>query len=184
MKEEWWPLIKEIKYKKGRLEFIGIPYILLPAEVVSVLYKDLSKIVGEKAAKGLIYRGAFDQAYNVVKKALKGNFLAYLMTKIGIGRIKIAKKVIEIVQGEGWGRGEITKEGKLEKGETIEGRIYNSFEAQFYGKSKRPVCNFLMGSLAGGASAIWQKEVLVEEKKCISMGEEVCEFEARLKHFI
>lgn len=184
MKEKiWWPLIKEIKYKKGKLEFIGIPYVTLPAEILPVLNKDLNKIVGV-ATKGIIYQGAFDQAYKVVEKALKHNLLAYIISKLGIKRIEIAKKVLQIVQGEGWGRGEIVKEGKLEKGETIVGRIYNSFEAQFYGKSKKPVCAFLMGSLAGGASAIWGEEVVVEETKCKAMGYEYCEFEAKLKRFL
>jgi len=183
MKEKiWWPVVKKLKYEKGKLEFVGIPYITMPAEILPILNKDLSKIVGP-ATKGIIYQGAFDQAYKVVEKALKLNLAAYIMAKLGIGRIKIAKKVLEIVQGEGWGRAELVKEGKLEKGETIIGRIYNSFEAQFYGKSKKPVCAFLCGSIAGGASVIWGEEVVVEEKKCAAMGYEYCEIEAKLKRF-
>lgn len=184
MKEKiWWPVIKGIKYKKGKLEFVRTPYITLPAEILPILSKDLNKIVGV-AIKGIIYQGAFEQVYKAVEKTLRLNLLAYIMAKLGIGRIKITKKVLEMVQGEGWGRAEIIKEGKLEKGETIVGRIYNSFEAKFYGKSKKPICAFLMGSLAGGASVIWQEEVVVEEKKCLAMGNEYCEFEAKLKRFL
>ncbi|MEM5883161.1 MAG: hypothetical protein QXQ77_02890 [Candidatus Aenigmatarchaeota archaeon] len=101
MKEKiWWPLVKEVKYKKGKLEFIGLPYITLPAEVLPVLNKDLSKIVGV-ATKGIIYQGAFDQAYKVVEKALKRNLITYILTKLGVKRIEIAKKVLQIVQDEG-----------------------------------------------------------------------------------
>jgi predicted hydrocarbon binding protein len=155
----------------------------MPAEILPKLNKDLSKIVGV-ATKGIIYQGAFDQAYKVVEKGLKRNVIGYIMAKLGIGRIKIAKKVLEIVQGEGWGKGEIVKEGKLEKGETIIGRIYNSFEVQFYGKSKKPVCAFLCGSIAGGASVIWGEEVVVEEKKCVAMGYDYCEIETKLRRFL
>jgi predicted hydrocarbon binding protein len=184
MKERiWWPILKKLRYKKGKLEFVGISYITVPAEILPTLSRDLSKIVGV-AAKGIIYQGAFEQAYKVVEKALKLNLVGYIIAKLGIGRIKIEKKVLEIVQGEGLGRVEIVKEGKLEKGETIVGRVYNSFEAQFYGKSKKPVCAFLMGNLAGGASMVWGEEVIVEEKKCAAMGHEYCEFEAKLKRFL
>ncbi|MGC8812635.1 MAG: hypothetical protein ACP5O8_03580, partial [Candidatus Aenigmatarchaeota archaeon] len=73
MKEKiWWPVVKGIEYKKGKLEFIGIPYVTLPAEILPALGRDLNKIVGI-ATKGIIYQGAFDQAYKVVEKALKLN---------------------------------------------------------------------------------------------------------------
>ena len=181
-KKLWWEIVDKMEYEDGKLSFLGIPYTIIPAQILPMLHKRLAEVVGP-AIRSIITEGAARQSYKVVDKALKKSGLGFLAAKIGVKRVEIAKKVIDIVTGEGWGFAQIIKEGKLEKGEEIIGRIENSFEAEYFGESEEPVCRFLTGALTGGSRAIWREDVVVEEIKCKAKGDPYCEFKVKLRRF-
>jgi len=181
-KKLWWEIVEKMEYKDGRITFIGIPYTIIPASILPLLHKRLREVLGP-GIKAIITEGAARQSYEVVDKALKKTKIGYLAARMGLKRVEIAKKVIDIVTGEGWGLGTIIKEGKLEKGEELIGKVENSFEAEFYGESDEPVCRFITGALTGGARAIWRDDVIVEEIKCKAKGDPHCEFRVKLKKF-
>ncbi len=71
----------------------------------------------------------------------------------------------------GWGKFSIDIEHR-----TI--RIENSFIARGYGNrgAKKPVCHFLCGYNASLITELINKEVDVEERKCMAKGDRYCEF--------
>jgi len=58
-------------------------------------------------------------------------------------------------------------------------RIKQSFIAEEYSKSNRPVCHFLCGFFSGVLQEVLGEKVTCEEVKCIAKGDEYCEFKFR-----
>src|SRR2546425_709310 len=54
---------------------------------------------------------------------------------------------------------------------------HNSPIAAAYGPSKKPVCHFLAGWMAGIGRLLVGKELLCEEISCAAQGHDQCEFE-------
>src|SRR5206468_11334511 len=57
--------------------------------------------------------------------------------------------------------------------------VTNSPLALAYGASKKPVCHFLTGWIAGLGRSLLEREVLCEETACAAQGRGRCEFELR-----
>ncbi len=55
-------------------------------------------------------------------------------------------------------------------------KIKQSFIAEEYGKSSKPVCHFLCGFLAGALQVITGKTLTCEEIKCVAKGDPYCKF--------
>ncbi len=55
-------------------------------------------------------------------------------------------------------------------------RIEQSFIAEEYGCSDRPVCDFLAGYLVGVLEEVFHVKFTCEESKCIAKGDPYCEF--------
>jgi hypothetical protein len=77
----------------------------------------------------------------------------------------------------GWGPCEIVELTP----EKAVGKIYNSFEGRSYlsnnsEKSDKPVCHFLRGVMTGLFEEFTGEKSKAEEKKCLSKGDEYCEF--------
>ncbi|MGI0148046.1 MAG: V4R domain-containing protein [Thermoplasmata archaeon] len=51
--------------------------------------------------------------------------------------------------------------------------------ARAYGTSKKPVCHFLAGLIAGLGRSLLERDVLCEETACVAQGHERCKFELR-----
>src|SRR2546427_665298 len=51
--------------------------------------------------------------------------------------------------------------------------------ARAYGPSKKPVCHFLTGWIAGLGRSLLERDVLCEESACAAQGRDRCEFELR-----
>jgi predicted hydrocarbon binding protein len=58
-------------------------------------------------------------------------------------------------------------------------RITNSPLARAYGASKKPVCHFLAGWIAGIGRNLLERDVMCEETSCAAQGADRCEFELR-----
>jgi len=57
--------------------------------------------------------------------------------------------------------------------------VSNSPLARAYGSSKKPVCHFLTGWIAGLGRNLLERDVLCEETACEAQGHGRCEFELR-----
>jgi len=56
-------------------------------------------------------------------------------------------------------------------------RIKQSFIAEEYGSSDRPVCHFLGGFFVGVLEEILDEKLMCKQTKCISKGDPYCEFQ-------
>jgi len=62
-------------------------------------------------------------------------------------------------------------------------RVYNSFECEVFKNLGRTASHFIRGIIAGWLSAFWEKDVEINETKCIAKGDPYCEFTAKVvKH--
>lgn len=110
----------------------------------------------------------FDYYYMVrkIKESLKSgsfklsNFLYKFLNTFGFGRVKFVrfdpsrKMIIE-----------------------IKNSVYGFAYLREFGKSKRPVCDFIGGALAGVMTAAFEKDMDCKEVKCIASGYSSCVFE-------
>ncbi len=55
-------------------------------------------------------------------------------------------------------------------------RVKQSFIAEVYGKSEKPVCHFLCGFFVGVLEKVLGERLTCEEFKCIAKGDSYCEF--------
>src|SRR5205809_81736 len=88
-----------------------------------------------------------------------------------------ARRLMDVSALLGWGRLEMSlfdpEHGRLVL------TVSNSPLARAYGSSKKPVCHFLTGWIAGLGRNLLEREVLCEETACAAQGHGRCEFELR-----
>ncbi|MEM2928936.1 MAG: V4R domain-containing protein [Nitrososphaerota archaeon] len=120
-------------------------------------------ILDEEGA-ALLYEASInagkDSARVLLKKIKNKNFikeLNKLYDSNGFGLFKVKKINIDPNKG-----------GNIQ--------IEQSFIAEEYGKSDKPVCDFLAGYFVGMLEEIYKKEYTCEEIKCIAKGDKYCEF--------
>lgn len=151
------------------LSFYNMPHVILNRDSYSEVQKYLAKIIGEKATEGFFYR---------------------------FGKLSLKPVVLEIINREGLkdytkrielffqyalmcGFGKfIIEELDLEK-RFLKIRVLNSFNSVGFSNSKKPVCHFLRGMIAGALEIIFNEGIDVVEKECVAMGSKKCIFEAR-----
>src|SRR5215831_15360127 len=153
---------------RGEVSFFGQKMIILRRDVIRVIREGLEKLVGEQATpflsylasgigvhEGSIFRestGSMDKSgmNNIVTSALED-------TNLGLGKIRIVNSDFD--------RG------------TASVTISNCFEAMENGGSETPNCTFTSGFLAGMFAEVFDKTVQAIETKCMSQGENECEFQ-------
>lgn len=155
--------------KSGILLLSNQPCLILRAEVIVSIQKQLEQTVGG-SAKGILYLSG-ERSSDAGLKFLGGltNGIPMPLTLEG------AKRIIDASALTGWGRTEILHFDP-EKGRFTVAR-HNSPIANAYGPSKKPVCHFLAGWMAGIGRLLVGKELLCEEISCMAQGHERCEFE-------
>ena len=88
----------------------------------------------------------------------------------------IEKICIPIFQSIGFGLLEIIE--LKEKPLYVKARVYNNFECELSSKQQeKPFSHLIRGLLAGLITAIFEKDALAREIKCITIGNPYCEFE-------
>jgi predicted hydrocarbon binding protein len=92
------------------------------------------------------------------------------------GGKKLITEAVKIYQSAGWGRVKIVS---YEPEATTVIRLHDSFECGALEGSERPMSNFIRGHINGLISGILNKELSIIETKCISKGDEYCEFELK-----
>lgn len=115
--------------------------------------------------------------YNVSKKfsvKMFSNFLGYEKSKK-----ESLENMLKLLPTLGYGVFKLINydEDKLEFKVTA----WNSYNATVYegGGTEKPICYELSGFLAGMFEIIFEKEMICEEEKCISMGEKFCNFKIK-----
>jgi len=160
--------IKRIK-NKAYIEQLGERVITIRAKTFVNFQKAIESIISEEA-KALFYEASInagkDTAKMLIKKAKNKDFinklkLIYYYDSRGCGWFKIKKIDID-----------------PEKGGYVQ--INQSFIAEEYGKSEKPVCDFLAGYFVGIFEEIFKKEYTCEENKCIAKGDKYCEFKIEI----
>lgn len=91
--------------------------------------------------------------------------------------IEGAKRIADASALLGWGRADLTS-FESDRGKVLL-QVTNSPIALAYGPSKKPVCHFLAGWIAGLGRTLLDREVLCEETACTAQGRPRCEFELR-----
>jgi len=86
---------------------------------------------------------------------------------------KIAKVAETMAFIMGWGRVSIYINKKKKKARVI---IFDNFECELFRGSYKPQSYFMKGVISGWFSKLFESEVIVNETKCIAMGDDYCEF--------
>lgn len=146
--------------------FKGIRVIIIRAGTFVELQKDVEDCFGEQA-RALFYDAGVRAGRESAKVLLEEwkergtDFLARLKefySSEGVGWFKIREINVNQPKHEGYIR------------------IEQSFIAEEYGRSERPVCDFLSGYFAGVLEQVFGGEFSCSETKCIAKGDPLCEF--------
>jgi len=155
--------------KSGILRLSDQPCLILRPEVIVSIQKQLEQTVGG-SAKGILYLAGERSSDTGLK------FLGALTSGVSEPlTMDGAKRIIDASALTGWGRTEIIHFDP-DRGRFTVAR-HNSPIAKAYGPSKKPVCHFLAGWMAGIGRLLVGKELLCEELACVAQGHDRCEFE-------
>ncbi|HEX9340643.1 MAG TPA: 4-vinyl reductase [Thermoplasmata archaeon] len=155
----------------GILLLSGQSCLIVRPDVIMNIQKQLEQTMGS-SSKGIMYlsgersAGAGLNPLASIESESKGAF-----------NFDRARRIIEASAFLGWGRAAI-RLFDPDAGRFVIS-IKNSPLARSYGPSKKPVCHFLAGWLAGLGRILLSKELLCEETVCASQGPDHCEFDLR-----
>jgi|GEM_PF-704785 len=154
----------------GVLRLSDVPCVIVRPEAIVNIQRQLELTIGG-SAKGILYLSG-------ERSALDGmNPLDAAVSTTAPLTLANARRITDASALLGWGRVEISlfdpEHGRLVL------TLKNSPLARAYGSSKKPVCHFLSGWIAGLGRTLLEREVLCEETACAAQGHERCEFELR-----
>ena len=152
----------EWKRDSGEFSVITVPAAIISLKTFARIQKDAEKILGTEGAAVLLYEAGKDAGKTWISR---------FHEEWGLKGSEFIKATEEFYAELGWGKFSIDIEHL-----TIS--IENSFIARGYGKgeAKKPVCHFLCGYSASLITELINKEVDVEERKCMAKGDRYCEF--------
>jgi predicted hydrocarbon binding protein len=154
----------------GVLRLYDVPCVIVRPEAIVSIQKQLELTVGG-SAKGILYLSGERSARDGMNP---------LDTEVPPGAplsLANARRITESAALLGWGRIEISLFDPV--GSRLLLTVTNSPLARAYGSSKKPVCHFLSGWIAGLGRSLLDREVLCEEAACAAQGHGRCEFELR-----
>jgi predicted hydrocarbon binding protein len=160
---------------KGAIKIFGVRHTIVNSDTFRHIRDSMTKIVGP-AADSLLYLSAKNHTEEYLKVVLKKSTVARFASRFKWGREKITEKASNILTEYGFGKLEVDKLDLDGKSIAI---MKNSCIAKAYrehGKTKVPVCSYIAGLLAGGATTINGKNYDCRETKCIAKGDKHCEF--------
>ena len=154
----------------GVLRLSNVPCVIVRPEAIMNIQRQLEVTIGG-SAKGILYLSGERSAREGMNP-----LEAFVATSAPL-TLANARRIAEGSALLGWGRVEISlfdpEHGRLLL------TLKNSPLARAYGTSKKPVCHFLTGWIAGLGRTLLEREVLCEETACAAQGHERCEFELR-----
>ena len=153
---------RELSLEKGKISLLGHIIIMAPISSFIEIRKKLSKI----GAAAILY------------KACKESGIGYMNTIIKKFSMKKPRDLIEwgmnTISLAGWGSVEIINFDEKKKRSIV--RLKESEFAKNYGASKEPVDDVFRGYCAATATVVFKTDIDVIETKCLSMGNNICEF--------
>jgi predicted hydrocarbon binding protein len=161
--------------EKGEIWYEGVNSMIISRDVYAIEYGEFSRIIGP-ATKSLVYKvHKFEgiHALSIGKKILIPLIRPF-------NKKLLAEKFVEEIWRRGYGSPRIIEFDAKKKFGII--RVENSFNALGYDEGKQgrrnyPVCYFLTGVIAGGATLVFSDENMVcYETECIGKGDDYCEF--------
>ncbi len=157
--------------KSGVLRLSGeVSMILRPSAIVNI-QRQLEQTIGG-SAKGIMYLAG--------ERSSAGGLNPMEPAVSTPGRslpLAAARRIFDTAGLIGWGRLQIATFDPERDHFVLS--VTNSPLATAYGPSKKPVCHFLAGWIAGLGRLLLQKDLLCEEIACAAQGRGRCEFELR-----
>lgn len=172
---------KILRLNNGNLSILERSMVIIPVEVLIKHHETLKKEFGEKSADRLIYEaGRFETVTGSVRYLKKRSELRSIfrtVPKTGDPSIEMGRETLKFM-----GKGDIEIKEVVNKGDKVVLSTKNSPFALEYlktrGKSRKPVCHYLMGVMAGVQEAYFGKSYAATEKCCKATGKsEECVFE-------
>lgn len=154
--------------RNGVLRLLDVPCVILRPEAIVNIQRQLESTIGG-SSKGILYLSGERSARTGM------NPIDALVTTEGPLTLANARRITDGAALLGWGRLDISMfdppHGRLLL------TLAHSPLAQAYGTSKKPVCHFLAGWIAGIGRTLLERDVLCEETGCAAQGRARCEFE-------
>ncbi|MDY6865685.1 MAG: V4R domain-containing protein [Halobacteriota archaeon] len=169
--------ISGMKMEDGKLFHYGIRVGMLDFKIFNIIFKEADRLIGPVVGT-IIYRAVKKQTAESVNSILEA-------TGFKIGEVQefddktmkslLKMGVADLMSQFGWGSMKIT-EFDTEAG-FIRLCVKDSVVADSYDEEQeKPVCFFISGMIAGGASALLDRDIECKEVKCKACGEDHCEF--------
>ncbi len=160
----------EANAKTGVLRLSNVPSLIVRPEAIVNIQRQLELTIGG-SSKGILYLSGERSAQEGM------NPLESILSTRAPLTLANARRLMDVSALLGWGRLEMSlfdpEHGRLVL------TVSNSPLARAYGSSKKPVCHFLTGWIAGLGRNLLEREVLCEETACAAQGHGRCEFELR-----
>ncbi|NLJ76812.1 MAG: hypothetical protein GX325_06100 [Peptococcaceae bacterium] len=148
--------------------------LILNANAIGILRKDLIYTLGKEKAKGFLIRFGFNNGFRDVENLMSDfpridkegryHLARNFHTFIGMANVISAEK----------------KSNDIEHTWMCEGSWYDSYEAEHhikhFGSATEPVCWTLVGYASGIMSAFFGERVIIKEVSCAAMGDQHCRY--------
>lgn len=161
--------------KNGTIKIFGVRHTIISSDTYRHIRDSMIKIVGP-AADSLLYLAAKEHCQEYLKIVLKKSAVARFASKFKWGREKITEKAAQILTEYGFGKVEIEDINLDGKSIAV---IKNSCIGTAYKKHTKslvPVCSYIAGLIAGGATTINKTNYDCREIECVAKGDKVCKF--------
>ena len=186
--------IHDVDLAKGRIGIGGVEEIMAGSKIIELIHVIIADRIGDKEKNKALYELGIKLCTWEVSQSLKhGRWVPKaLLPLIVNSRIidevqsdplmarffqKSMNMVSRLITDEGgWGHLDFDFS-------SIPMKVYlsNSQEARWLGPSKKPVCHFYAGIVAGYASTISGEDLIAEEVECSATGAERCLFHVTRK---
>ena len=158
----------------GKNYFKGKRVLILNANAIGILRKDLIYTLGKEKAKGFLIRFGFNNGFRDVESLMNDvprinkeeryQLARHIHTFIGMANVTSTEKNIN----------------EIEHPWTCEGIWQDSYEAEHhlkhFGPATEPVCWTLVGYASGIMSALFGERVIIKEVSCTAMGDQCCRY--------
>lgn len=148
----------------------GVAMIVMPRWFYVGIMQRVKKLAGPEIAQKIFYEAGYDGAVKWAETQIR---------EAGLAGRAVMMQYLNSIRLRGWGRFEIV-DFEEQRGIALI-RAFNSAVALETGSTRGAACVHLPGSLAGAFQAILNhagipKKVIGRESKCISKGDDYCEF--------
>ncbi|SDP16765.1 Sugar diacid utilization regulator [Paenibacillus sp. yr247] len=166
--------VSDLEFQPGQLTFKGERFLLINAEALGMLRRDLVSTLGRERAKGFLLRYGWECGYkdaSSIKRQYGNASLEFLHRQgtifhmqEGVVHVQIQNLQVHPEQGKFF----------------MEGIWTNSYEAeqhiQHFGLTEDPVCWTLIGYAGGVSSGLFGRRILYKEITCVGRGDDQCRF--------